>query len=204
MDVYGNRVLWNKIRTKLEKGEEITPNDIVWGVISNGGFKNRKDVLGDAYESLSSNLKDHTEIVAKSEDELKALYKTREEEHDKELKDSKEFFKKLQDRFKEIKSELNKAKIGKISESCVEVMRGYLDMLNREIIQLSNFPTYEEWKKDVLDVSQSQVEFLKTRIKKAKKELDDNVKELEKLEKKFPIPDEMKAKFNGTNEKDIQ
>jgi len=199
MDNMGKQLTWNKIREKLEKGENINPGDIIWGILLNGGLSNKDAFLGqNMVDILEKNLKDHQEISAKDDSELKALYQEKKDAHFKELTESKAFFKKFQDRCKEIKIEINKSKVeSDIKGASIVLMRDYLDMLNREIIASEKFPDYEDWKKDCLNVSNNQVGYLKQRIKKAKKDVVQNTKSWVKTENAFRIPEHLKEKDDG-------
>lgn len=204
MDNMGKQIVWQRIRGKLEKGEQVDPGDIIWGILLNGGLSNKGSFLGqNIVDSLEKALKDHQEISSKNDSELKALYLEKKDAHFKELTESKEFFKKFQDRCKEIKAEINGSKVDSdIKNASINLMRDYLDMLNREIISSEKFPDYEDWKKDCLNVSNNQVGYLKQRVKKAKKEVVQNVKLWDKTEKAFQIPEHLKQKDNGTKKEE--
>jgi hypothetical protein len=203
MDNIGRQLIWNRIREKMEKGEEIGAGDFVWGILLNGGLSTKEAFLGsESVEIIKTALKIHEDIISKKDNELKALYEEKKAEHIKELAESKEFFKKFQARCKEIKIKINKSKIDSaIKDAVINTMTDYLGMLNREIIALGEFQDFNEWKKDIINVSSNQIGYLKQRIKKTQNEIMKNTKTWDKTEKAFQIPEHLKEKDDGIEKK---
>jgi ribosomal protein L29 len=201
MDNIGKHLTWNLIRTKMEKGEKIEPADIVWAIILNGGKANKDAFTGNEnVEKIDGAIKKFEETTKKTDAELRVQYDETKKEHIKSMDEQKTFFSSLQEKFKEVKTQINKGKIDSdIKEASISLMREYLEMLNREIISGEKFPDYDEWKKDKLSVASTQIGYLKQRIKNTKKDVAQNLKTWDKTEKAFPIPECMKEKQDGVS-----
>ena len=194
MNDVSKRMLWQKIREKMDKNEKITMNEIVWGVITESGRVSRKHLAGaDREEALTRQLEHYKTMLKKSAIEQRALYDEQKASHEKGLTEAKDFFKKFQDQCKEIKAEVNKTKVtSNIKEVTIGILREYLEMLHREIQEETAFPDYDTWLKDNINIAENQLDYLKLKIKKAKKETEKNMKDISKIEAEIPLPDGMK------------
>ena len=75
MDTIGRQSVWNRIREKMEKGEKIGSEDIVWGILLNGGFSTKDVFLGEnIVKNMELSLENHKNIISKEDSELKSLY----------------------------------------------------------------------------------------------------------------------------------
>lgn len=193
MNDYSKRLLWQKIREKVEKNEKITMNEIVWGVITESGQVSRKHLAGaDREEALTKQLEHYKTMLKKTPVEQRAVYDEQKASHDKNLQEAKDFFKKFQDQCKEIKAEVNKTKVtSNIKDVTISILRDYLEMLNREIQEETAFPDYDTWLKDNINIAENQLDYLRLKIKKAKKETEKNLKDIAKIEAEIPLPEGM-------------
>ena len=194
MNTYAKQILWQKLRDKIDKKEQFSLSEIVWGMVSEGGSVTKESLTGlDKVKQLEKGVEEYQVFLKKSEDELKEKYALAKAEWQKGHDESKAFFTSFQNECKRMKAEVNKTKApAQIKNGVISLLTSYLESLHGEIQDEKKFPEYAVWKTDKLNVAETQIPYWKTQIKNRTAEAKKNEKDLDKIIAEIPLPEGMK------------
>ena len=190
-DVVSN-MFWNLISEKMEKGEALNANFILWNYISRAGTRKREDWLGNSskWEKRLSELQKNSEL---NEEDLERLYKQEHMKAEDILKKEIQQRDKFKTEAKIVLKQIRDSKISPVLKKGIgELLNNYLEMLDSEVRQSrKEIVDFDTWKKDFVSIT-SSIPYVKKQLKEAKDDEKTCIKILDGVTSCFPMPEGFK------------
>jgi len=189
MNTVTSHIFWKSISEKLEKGESLNPETLVWDYVSEARTTKEKDFT-ESSRLITERLSEILNQRELADDGLKELYDKEMGEKEKALEERKRTIDLYRSEAKKCLGIIRKAKINsKLKNGIGERMNFYADMLESEIKEIKHgIIDFETWKKDLNSLFSTQIPYLQNRLKEAMKNDEENKKIISEVKAAFPCP----------------